>query len=388
MVVPSKRRVLLLDTGFSARPIVESLLFRGCDVFILGRGGTTLMNPESKHYIDCDYADGDAVRAVLDEIDIDVLMPGVTDVGYETCARLAAEIGFTGLDSPQTTLELSNKESFRELCETLQLPAPRRLNPAEVHGLEAVIVKPVDGYSGRGISVLRGQEMVALDDAVTRAKIASRSSKYILEEFQSGQLYSHSCFLAEGMVLRDFIVKEYSVHNAFSVDTSYVVDNFDAGLLAQLREKVQFIASSLTLVNGLFHTQFILNEKGIWFVEVTRRCPGDLYAELIQRTTGFPYSDMYVSGFFGGDMVLAQSPTEPATGKIIRHTIKTAGRAGYSGIEFTRPLQIASLVPVAGLQAGPGVAGERIAVMFTESNSEQDFVAVLSDALNKKLYRA
>ena len=54
-----------------------------------------------------------------------------------------------------------------------------------------------------------------------------------------------------------------------------------------LKEKVELISERLSLVDGLLHVQFILDSGRYWFVEMTRRCPGDLYSLLIEMSTGF-----------------------------------------------------------------------------------------------------
>ena len=52
-------------------------------------------------------------------------------------------------------------------------------------------------------------------------------------------------------------------------------------------------------MDGLIHTQFISDNNTFSLIEVTRRCPGDLYSKLIQMSTGINYSELYSMPFMG-----------------------------------------------------------------------------------------
>src|SRR6185436_12605384 len=112
-------------------------------------------------------------------------------------------------------------------------------------------------------------------------------------------LYSYSAFLEGGQVETAYVVREGSRYEPFAVDTSYVVANYSSAKLRQVRDAVEAIGRHLNLCDGLVHVQFIDDGDRIAILEVTRRCPGDLYSRLIEYSTGFPYAARYASYFVG-----------------------------------------------------------------------------------------
>ena len=129
-----------------------------------------------------------------------------------------------------------------------------------------------------------------------------------------------------------------------------MVFDFDPALLGRVRDAVERVARDLNLTSGLIHTQFIADGEQFWIVEMTRRCPGDLYSLLISLSTGFNYAENYVRPFLG-------LPFEGGAGHrtaIMRHTISLSEEQVFGALRFHRPVDIESLVPLA-------LAGERIA---------------------------
>lgn len=66
------------------------------------------------------------------------------------------------------------------------------------------MVKPVEAYSGRGISVIENKG--ELENAVMNARNYSLSKKCLVEEYIVGNLYSHTAFISGGKIIHDFVV--------------------------------------------------------------------------------------------------------------------------------------------------------------------------------------
>ena len=133
--------------------------------------------------------------------------------------------------------------------------------------------------------------------AYNTAQNASPSSTALIETFEAGDLYSCSAFIEKQRLTVAFYVREGSSANPFAVDTSYVTDDLPARCTIILEESLEKICSALQLKDGLLHTQFILAGERPFIVEVSRRCPGDLYSLLIEYSTGFQYAAKYASYF-------------------------------------------------------------------------------------------
>jgi len=360
-------RVLLLDTSFAARPIHDWLLEEGFEVWTIGnRPEDVLARRDTRRYLQDNYADPVVVQSHIDRFDIDYVVPGCTDVSIETALRL--RLKKTIFDSSDTYQKIADKSAFRALCTELDLPSPRRVFMEDLPVQGNLIAKPSDAFSGRGISVFDGADHAASLRALTTARVESRNGEALLETYIDGQLYSYSAFLEDQKVAEAAIVREDGSITPFAVDTSYVVNDFSANGIAIVRSAVERLAQALHLVDGLLHVQFIWDGQKPWLVELSRRCPGDLYPWLVELSTGQRHAARYAS-YFVGRRVPCGVPTPRR--HILRHTL-TAGHANYEAVWFGEATPVLEFHPLApsGRDAPPSDRIDRVGVLFLEYQTE------------------
>ncbi|WP_293366263.1 hypothetical protein, partial [Phenylobacterium sp.] len=219
--------------------------------------------------------------------------------------------------------------------------------------------------------------------ALTLAKSFSATGACLIEEFVEGQLYSHTAFLGEDGIVADFIVEEHGSINPFTVDTSCVVTDFDPTLLRKTRDAIEQIACDLKLTSGLIHTQFIFDGEQFWIIEITRRCPGDLYSLLISLSTGFDYAENYARPFIGAPFK-ACVRRESA---IMRHTISLREEQTFESLQFHRPVEIEMFFPQA--LVGDRVAAApfaRIGILFARTEPGPALDELMRATLRSELY--
>ncbi len=378
-------KILLLDTNFSSYPIYKYLTGMGHDVWFCGRNPDDfLARYKSEKYINVDYSDVISLRQHIDSYGYDIVMPGCNDRSYMSCAELSENTEFsTYVDSYSATEVLLNKLSFREYAFSNNIPAPRILKEKELGDYGKIIIKPVDAYSGRGISVLDGASDI--DYAIKKAKSFSASGNCIIEQYVTGQLYSHSAFIENGRIKVDFIVQEYGSVNPFVVDTSFVVSEFDEKILSGIRNSIEFIAKNLNLQDGLIHTQFICNGNEFWLIEITRRCPGDLYSMLIELSTGYRYADTYTSYLIGEKAISDDLPEERRY--ILRHTITSRHDVNFFDLNFNQSVRMTKYISLSN--SGDLIRQSpfgRIGLAFIDCENEDMMFALKNNILNARLY--
>ncbi len=377
-------RVLLVDTGFSAAPVYEALLGFGHDVWVMGnREEDMLAKRAADRWVAQDYSDVEAVAGHIERLSIDCVVPGCTDVSLETCAALPLADSY--IDSLDTTLILGSKQAFRETCAKLDLPAPRVHSDAEFPITGQFICKPVDAYSGRGVSVFDGRQHDALANALERARKHSRSGETIIETFCDGLLYSCSAFLENKTVAERFFVREGSSVNPYAVDTSYVVQDYPEERAQVIMGALEKLARFVDLRDGLLHVQFIDGSSGPVIVEVMRRCPGDLYARLIEFSSGVDYASRYAS-YFTGDK---PKSTRRAQSNILRHTVTSEARAVFAGVDLNPPEVVRAFYPIGamGMELLPNQQN-RAGVLFVQAGDTPDLKACFERFMSRRAYSA
>jgi carbamoylphosphate synthase large subunit len=376
--------VLVVDTNFSSGPIYQFLVQAGHKVTVVGGNPNDALAKCVDDYVKLDYSDIEQTRQLIEARKIDYLVPGCNDRSYMVCAEINAEGRFPGID-PLATAEIINyKGKFREFSTKHSLPTPQVLTQDEIGSRWPVIVKPVDAFSGRGVTIVHEDSANELAAAMNHAQSESKTGVCIVEDYVTGQLYSHTAFLQGGDILVDHIVEEHGTANPFVVDTSRVVYNFPESILASIRAKICLIASELSLQDGLVHTQFISNGDKYWLIEITRRCPGDLYSQLIELSTGLNYAENYARPFIGMPVDIKNSQKRSW---VMRHTLTQSMSFTLGSLAFKRPLNLKKWVPISltgdKLRASPY---GRIAIMFAEEADEQGLFDLCEATLRRQLY--
>lgn len=358
--------VLLLDASFSALPLYEALREMGATVWVVGnRPGDALAQAFPDFWIQADYSDAIIIAEIVKEYGITNIVPGCTDVSMTTFSRLQWNEVYKY--DIQIDSCINKKDRFREICAQLSLPAPRAIQPDNLPQYGRFICKPVDGFSGVGISCFDAGDKEALMQALQLARQSSPSGKVVCESFIEGQLYSYSVFLHNQSVKHAFFVKEGSRYEPYSVDVSYVAQAEMVPGNKVLTNAVERLARALNLCDGLLHVQFISSIDGPQIVEVTRRCPGDLYARLIEESTGFPYAMHYVAAFLGREC--AVQVLRPKF--VLRHTCKQLANTVFRQLDL--PFSLQSSIQIVPLRMPgeyiSGVGYQRTAVLFSKLNS-------------------
>lgn len=363
-------KVLLVDTNFSSLPIYNYLCQKGYEVFVVGKNPNDALAKISENYIEIDYSNTESLEKIIYSKKIKNIIPGCTDKSYESCSIIGEDKKFWKGDSYENYKKINNKKYFKELAKSLSLPVAKESKDPKELNSDHVIIKPVDSFSGRGITKTLINDTKKIEDAIKFAKIESATNQYIIEEFIQGQLYSYSAFLVDQKVSNGFLVKEDCIKNPYTVDFSHLI--FE-GMIKQeeiLNEYIHSIAQHLNLSDGLIHTQFIYDGKKIWLIEMTRRCPGDLYSQLIHFSTDFPYIECYTN-FFLGKSISDSGP--PSRTPIIRHTISSSKPSLFKSIKFLEPLENISYIPLKA--AGDKIEKEsnnRIGIVFIKTRKIQD----------------
>lgn len=372
------KTALLVGSSFSACPLLFSLKKRGLRVFVCGN----LQDDPCHSYADrsfyIDYSKAEELAPVLDTNHFDYLVPSCNDAGYLSCAELAGSRGFVGYDSFETTLVLHEKAKFRQFAASIGLRVPRFVDAAsgslsDLANLKfPVLVKPVDSFSGRGVTKLSSAQ--ELDAALARAKEESRSGAAVVEEFIDGSLHSHSAFIQDGKISLDFFVDEFCSVYPYQVDCSNHPSVLGESVRSDVRRQMQQLITGLALCDGLIHTQFMVSGHEALIIECMRRAPGDLYNFLVERSTGFAYADAYVCGFLGE----RPAPHDAARHlrNISRHTVSRPQATNFESLKIAAQLGGCEFFPLQTSGQRVGAAPfDKFGIAFMEHASEQELFA-------------
>ncbi|MCR3902657.1 formate-dependent phosphoribosylglycinamide formyltransferase [Aeromonas hydrophila] len=188
---PGATRALLLGSGELGKEVAIELQRFGIEVIAADRyADAPAMQVAHKAHV-LDMLDGAALRALVNEVKPDLIIPELEAIATDTLAALEQE-GVKVVPNARATQLTMNREGIRRLAaETLDLPtSPYRFAQSKEEFVAAVdtiglpcVVKPVMSSSGKGQSVLR--DLAKLDESWTYAQEGGRAGrgKVIVEGF-------------------------------------------------------------------------------------------------------------------------------------------------------------------------------------------------------------
>lgn len=374
-------KVLLVDTSFASIPIYDYLI-KQHDVFVMGnRSSDALAIRAKKNWINQNYSKLDEVLDIVQKSEFDYIVPGCTDLSIEICQKLGTVAHL--FDNPSTYKFIGNKEYFRQMCIELDLPSPQTQDIDSFPKKGHYICKPVDAFSGRGVSVFNGEELNEGLSAFESAKLESASDSALIETFISGSLFSYSCFIEKSVVVESFIVREGSSVNPYAVDTSFLEYDFSDVIELALKNSIESISRYLDLKDGLVHLQFILHENKPYLIEITRRCPGDLYSKLIEYSSGFDFAGKFASYFVEDD----HKTKETHHSYIIRHTVTSDELSNFGTLEFPEAHLIKAFFPLMllGKEILPKQKS-RVGILFSEFSTNKSCCSEFDKFIRREKY--
>jgi formate-dependent phosphoribosylglycinamide formyltransferase (GAR transformylase) len=319
----SSKRALLLGSSFSAMPLLDRLKRRGIHVAVVGNQPGDPCHAYADESVALNYAKPDELINFLVERSFDYLVPSCNDFSYLTGTQLAIQFGFAGYDTVQTASILHNKHLFRQFTSSHGFAVPTYVLLDNDRYLESPIgypcmIKPVDSFSGRGIAkVMHPNSWIkAFDDA----RAASRTGMVIVEQYVSGSLHSHSAFIRQQEIIKDSFVDEFCTVYPYQVNCSNHPSKLTISIRERIRDQINRLVTELEMVDGLLHTQFMVSDGNIYLIECMRRCPGDLFGVLIEKSTGLDYMDMYLQPFLSEPLTVVTDDAHHDR-PVSRHTI-------------------------------------------------------------------
>jgi hypothetical protein len=298
-----RKKVIVLGTSFSSVPIYNEL--RAAGYFVISCGGNVadIGHSLSDEQIHINYSDAEKLVDYLTDKAINdfFVVPSSNDIAYKTACIVKDAFGIDGGVVWALAEHVHEKDKFKAMLELLAIPTPlvfkdHILNPLDQ--VDAVIVKPIDSFSGIGISICKTTE--DLEDAKVLAKRVSAAGDFIVEQFVEGSLHSCSFFIADGVIKATFFVDEFCYVNQFQVSGSNSPSNILVSIQNLVVDYILKITQHLDYKDGLFHLQFIVHADQPYFIEAMLRCPGDLFPNLIELSEGINYTQYYLMSFIPG----------------------------------------------------------------------------------------
>lgn len=332
------KKILITGGSHAEVPLIKEARRENYYVITTGNNTAGMGHALADKYVPGDFSDKEFVYRLARKEGVEAIVSGCNDFAYLSTAYACEKLGLKGHDTEQVSSIIHHKNQFRKLCASLGIRAPEISECKTLEDVDhacacmkfPVIVKPVDLTGGKGIRRCDTEGEVL--GAYNIASDISRQPVILIEEYIFGKNHGGMFFIKDGRVRFTFLDDEHYYLSPYLVAGTCAPSSVPQYVLFQLIRDVERIAASLKLVDGLFHTQFIVEENGsAVIIDPCRRCPGDLYVKFVEYTIGCNITK-YIFDAEQGKNVSFQEMN--AHNFIIRHCIMTNKIGVYEGLDI------------------------------------------------------
>lgn len=338
-----KGRLLITGGSHSEMPIIEAAQSLGWYVISTGNDEGAKGHMIADKYVKGDFSDKDFVYRLAKEEKVSAIISGANDFAYISAAFACDRLGLPGHDSYETARTIHIKNKFREVQREMGIKAPNIVRCRTIAECrEAVkeigfplLVKPVDLTGGKGVKVCieLNETLQAFEDAMS----ITRESYVILEQYIRGSAHGITTLLKNQKVVYYIIDNEQYGLNKYLVLGACSPSDIPQHAEFSIIRDIEKIARHCNLVDGLFHTQFILDETDYpVMIDPCRRTPGDLYVLLAKYVTGVDYPAEIVKAECGEEI---QDMYSMSRNFIARECIMTSKKGTIKEVHIEKELK-------------------------------------------------
>ncbi len=270
-------------------------------------------NPIAKPYADIFYQipifDIDAVKEVALKEKVDFLITVCADQVLLVVAQVSEMLGLPCYIDYKTAQNVSDKRYMKKIFWENNIPTSRyeELLELDWEKLEKLnfplVVKPVDGYSSRGVCKVRNKE--ELEKSFQNAKEISRNGSVIVEEFCQGEEISVDVYVENGIAKLLCVSNSEKIadRDKFVIFRGRYPVNATNEVLEKIQRVAQQIADAFGLVDSPMLIQMINDGENVSVLEFCARTGGNMKYLLIKRSCGFDVIKAVI------DLTLGEKPT-------------------------------------------------------------------------------
>lgn len=182
------KKLLILGANSETIPLVQTANEMGIKTIVTSNRSDDPAKAYAWKACDVDGMDIPGLIALANEEKADGVLVGVADILVQIYCKVCDALGLPCYATEEICQVFSYKDVFKATCERYGVHGipeyylDADMNPEDVAKLQyPVMVKPVDGYSGLGMTVVTREE--DLKEAVDKALSISKSKRFIVEKY-------------------------------------------------------------------------------------------------------------------------------------------------------------------------------------------------------------
>lgn len=305
------KKLLILGANAETTPLVEVANGLGVQTYVTSNRADDPAKAYAGKACDVDGLDVDGLVALARRERVDGVLVGVADLLVPVYAEVCRQLELPCYASPGICRVLTQKDVFRDTCAAFDLNSiPRyeltsELRPEDIGRVRyPVVVKPVDGCSGQGMSICRDAR--DLVDGVWKALAASRCKRFLVERYMQCDDVGIYYTFKDGRCSVSCIYDRYTSReqpglsrvNLGSIYPSRHIDEY----FSRIHGKILRLFESLGIRNGVLLLGAFVDGGDFHLYDPGFRLQGEAPHLLMKAIHGFDQREMLVRFALTGSM--------------------------------------------------------------------------------------
>ena len=311
-LVDGKKKILILGGTRHMIDVVKTAKAMGFYTIVADNVAGSPAKEHAAKFFDESTADIQKMAEIVRAEKVDGIFTAFEDINTWNAEKLARETGLPFYATEEQLEVSSNKNKFKEFCRRYDVPvipeytAGKTLDDEVIQNMKfPVIVKPVDSYASKGITVCHNSTEVK--DGFEKALGFSKSGKAIVEPFIDNA-YGVQMFYAvrNGEIVLNgttdrYVHKQSKEHPPLPIAMTFpskhqqhYIDNVDPN--------VRNLISGMGIENGLVFIQSLYEDGSFYIYEMGFRFSGEQHYKIIEKQTGINLLEMMLEFAVGEDI--------------------------------------------------------------------------------------
>lgn len=259
---------------------------------------------------DVSTTDIEKLREIALKENVSGVFAGFEDLNTWNALRLCEQLKIPFYASESQLFITSNKHQFHEACKKNNIPVVNEhvyqsgdtLLPERMEF--PIIVKPVDSYASRGISIIDNFESLRI--ALEKACAFSKTNSAVIEHFFEGYGIEAYYTVVNGSVALSAVADRYVLNQGGHVPPLPTGTIFPSRhlkvFLEKYDEKYKVFIRSLGIKNGLVLFQTVKDKENIYVYEMAYRLTGEQHYQIVKKECNIDLLDFMIDLSLGHDL--------------------------------------------------------------------------------------
>ena len=300
------KKILILGANPETVSLVLKARSMGLKTYVTDYNPDAFAKKYADVGVDIDASHIDEIVAYVRDNHIDGVLLGVAEALMPAYYHICEKLGYPCFATLEQFNIMASKDAFKDECRKYGVPVVPEYGSKEDVKDYPVVVKPVDSCSSKGISVCRNEE--ELEMAIAKALEFSRSKKYIIEKYMTGEEVVIYYVIQDGEPSLVGMCDRYTNKEQYGVaqlPTSYIYPSkYLNSYKEKVDDKVHKLLCGMGIKNGVLFLQAFVDNGEVKVYEPGFRLNGAQEHIIISALTGIDAKQLLISYAMNGKMSL------------------------------------------------------------------------------------